>query len=96
MTRKEAHAEAVAMLTKAAEMADQAHAMLRDARTDGTAETGRGAGRITARSVVGTLQGLAQSALEAECDDCFAPIAQCQCAWSNAEVGGRKSVEVSQ
>jgi hypothetical protein len=86
MTRKQKHAEAVKRLDAAAGILDQAHSLLKAARTAGAVETGNRGGRVTARSIVDTACQLVQSAREVTCEDCDLLIADCQCEWSNQEV----------
>lgn len=87
MTRKQAHAEAVVMLDQIADIADQAHSLLRSARTDGAVETSRGHLAIGPRLIVLLLGELSYAAHQATCDDCSALVAECRCPWANAETG---------
>ncbi len=88
MTRKQAHTLGISQLVQAKEAAALAHSLLEDARTAGAVETGRGQGLVTAQSVVGTLEQLAEAARAATCEDCDVLIAECPCPWSNEPAGG--------
>lgn len=85
MTRKEAHQVATVLLRQAAELADQAHALLKDARTVQCVETGAPC-RQTARSIVDTLEELVKAAEEATCEDCDQRMHLCRCKWANEAI----------
>lgn len=85
MTRKDKHAEATVMLRQAAALLDQAHSLLKEARTDQSVQTGG----VNPKSLAWTqcvVESLVDSAEMTVCDDCGKLLAACRCVWSNEEV----------
>lgn len=95
MTRKQLHAEAIKFIQAASDAMDQAYSILRTARTADSVETGCGPYRCTARSAVGVMDDLIKAAQETRCEDCDLLMADCQCQWSNEEIGNGNRKEAA-